>query len=93
MNLFVSNISHLVKDGALKELFGAIGEVTSAKIVNDRYTGESRGFGFVEMSNDVSGALAIKQLSGANFFGRNLVVSLARPRTDRRADSSGSGRY
>ena len=84
MNLFVSNISHSVTDNALKELFSAIGEVTSAKIISDKFTGQSRGFGFVEMSNDADGQEAINKLGNADFFGRSLSVSVARPKTDSR---------
>ena len=80
MNLFVANISREVKDEALKALFSEFGEVTSVKIVNDKYTGESKGFGFVEMRNDNQALEAIKKLTNANFFGKNLVVSKARPK-------------
>jgi RNA recognition motif-containing protein len=88
MNLFVSNISHSVNDGALRDLFSEIGQVTSVKIINDKYTGQSRGFGFVEMGSEADGQEAIKKLSNANFFGRNLVVSVARPKTDSRSSAA-----
>lgn len=81
MNLFVANISRTVKDDALKALFSEFGEVTSVKIINDKYTGESKGFGFVEMLNDNQALDAIKKLTNASFFGKNLVVSKARPKT------------
>jgi RNA recognition motif-containing protein len=81
MNLFVANISRTVKDDALKALFAEFGEVTSATIINDKVTGESKGFGFVEMANDSQALDAIKKLTNASFFGRNLVVSKARPKT------------
>lgn len=81
MNLFVANISRSVKEDALKLLFSEFGEVTSVKIISDKYTGESKGFGFVEMVNDQQASDAIKKLTDANFFGRNLVVSKARPKT------------
>ena len=80
MNLFVANISRSVKEEALKALFAEFGEVNSVKIVNDKYTGESKGFGFVEMLNDGQALDAIKKLSNASFFGKNLVVSKARPK-------------
>lgn len=80
MNLFVANISRSVKEDALKALFAEFGEVSSVKIVNDKYTGESKGFGFVEMLNDGQGLDAIEKLSNASFFGKNLVVSKARPK-------------
>jgi RNA recognition motif-containing protein len=82
MNLFVANISHTVKDDALKALFSEFGEVISVKIIGDKYTGESKGFGFVEMQNDNQAMDAIKKLTNAEFFGRKLVVSKARPKTN-----------
>jgi len=81
MNLFVSNISRTVQEEALKALFSEFGQVSSVKIVSDKYTGESKGFGFVEMLNDTEAFEAIKKLSNASFFGRNLIVSKARPKT------------
>jgi RNA recognition motif-containing protein len=81
MNLFVTNISRAVKEDALKALFSEFGEVTSCKIINDKYTGESKGFGFIDMVNDTHALDAIKRLTNANFFGKNLLVSRARPKT------------
>ncbi len=81
MNLFVANISKSVKNDALQALFAEFGEVLSAKIITDKYTGESKGFGFVEMENDAQAMEAIKKLTNADFFGRSLVVSKARPKT------------
>ncbi|HTF19629.1 MAG TPA: hypothetical protein VK658_16265 [Chryseolinea sp.] len=81
MNLFVANISRTVKDDVLKALFAEFGEVTSAKILTDKYTGESKGFGFVDMHNEKEGLEAIRKLTHAEFFGRKLVVSKARPKT------------
>jgi RNA recognition motif-containing protein len=80
MNLFVANISREVNTDALKALFSEFGEVTSVKIISDKYTGESKGFGFVEMLNDNQALEAIKKLSNATFFGKNLSVSKARPK-------------
>ena len=82
MNLFVANISRSVTEGALKALFEEFGKISSVKIVVDKYTGESKGFGFVDMLDDRDAMEAIKKLSSANFFGKNLVVSKARPKTD-----------
>jgi len=79
MNIYVANISFRASEGQLKELFQQFGEVASAKIVTDRETGRSRGFGFVEMPNDSEGAAAIAQLNGTSFQDRNLVVNEARP--------------
>jgi RNA recognition motif-containing protein len=81
MNLFVANIDRTVKEDALKALFAEFGEVTSVKIVGDKYTGESKGFGFVEMRNDNQALEAIRRLTNASFFGKNLIVSKARPKT------------
>ena len=81
MNLFVTNISHSVKEEALRALFSEFGQVKSVKIINDQYTGESKGFGFVEMLDDREAVNAMKKLTNASFFGRNLLVSKARPKT------------
>ena len=83
MNLFIANIDRSVKEDALRSLFTEFGEVTSVKIINDKFTGESKGFGFVEMLNDSEAQNALTKLMNANFFGRNLVVSKARPKVDR----------
>ncbi len=82
MNLFVTNISHVVKEEALKALFSEFGQVSSVKIIGDKYTGESKGFGFVEMENDSQALDAINRLTNAEFFGRKLMVSKARPKTN-----------
>ncbi|HLP21596.1 MAG TPA: RNA-binding protein [Chitinophagales bacterium] len=81
MNIYVANISFRASEGQLKDLFQQFGEVSSVKIVTDRETGRSRGFGFVEMPNDAEGRQAIAQLNGNNFADRNLVVNEARPST------------
>ena len=81
MNLFVANINNTVKEEALRGLFSEFGQVSSVKIMSDKYTGESKGFGFVEMVNDRQALDAIKKLGNAEFFGRRLVVSKARPKT------------
>jgi RNA recognition motif-containing protein len=80
MNLFVTNISRTVKEDALKALFSEFGEVSSVKIINDKHTGVSKGFGFVEMFNDIQALEAIRKLTNADFFGRNLVVAKAHPK-------------
>lgn len=83
-NLYVGNLPWSTSEDALRDAFAQYGEVTSVKIVMDRETGRSRGFGFVEM--DDSGAdEAIRNLDGANFEGRNLKVNEARPRQPRPA--------
>ncbi|HEY0978658.1 MAG TPA: RNA-binding protein [Flavobacteriales bacterium] len=82
MNIYVANIAYSAKDQDLRELFEAFGEVTSAKIIMDKVTNRSRGFGFVEMSDDNSGRQAIEGTNGKPFHGRDLVVNEARPRTE-----------
>lgn len=74
-------MSRVVKEDALQALFAEFGEVKSVKIIGDKYTGESKGFAFVEMTSDTHALEAIKKLNNAEFFGRNLVVSKARPKT------------
>ncbi|MCB0794167.1 MAG: RNA-binding protein [Flavobacteriales bacterium] len=82
MNIYVANVPYSVRDEDLRELFEAYGEVSSAKIIMDRVTNRSRGFGFVEMANDEAARNAIEQTNGKSFHGRDLVVNEARPRTD-----------
>jgi RNA recognition motif-containing protein len=74
MNIYVSNLSFNVQDEDLREFFAPYGEVTSAKIINDRETGKSRGFGFVEMSDDAASKKAIAELDGADVDGRTIKV-------------------
>jgi RNA recognition motif-containing protein len=81
MDLFVANINKTVREDALRALFEEFGNVSSVKILTDKYTGESKGYGFVGMSNENHGLDAIKKLSNAEFFGRKLVVNKAKPKT------------
>ena len=83
MNIFVASLSYQVSEADLRELFEEYGTVSSAKIITDRETGRSKGFGFVEMDDDSEGQRAIEELNGAEFDGRTLAVSVARPRTER----------
>ncbi|SHM48259.1 RNA recognition motif domain-containing protein [Chryseobacterium polytrichastri] len=82
MNIFVSNINYATKEYELHDLFAGYGEVSSAKIVTDRETGRSRGFGFVEMG-DAEGQQAIEDLNGKEFNGKELNVSEAKPREEK----------
>ncbi|TXF79668.1 RNA recognition motif domain-containing protein [Chryseobacterium sp.] len=82
MNIFVSNINYATKEESLQDLFSEFGEVTSAKIITDRETGRSRGFGFVEMS-DEDGKNAIEALNGKELDGKELNISEAKPREDK----------
>ena len=96
MNIFVGSLSYDVTEGEFRELFEACGEVTSAKIITDRDTGRSKGFGFVEMANKADGQEAIDTLNGKEVSGRTMVVNEARPREDRpKRDFGGNrgGRY
>jgi RNA recognition motif-containing protein len=90
MNIYVANVNYKTTDDQLRELFEEFGEVTSARIINDRETGRSRGFGFVEMSDEAQGQQAINDLNGHEFMGKVLVVNEARPREER-APRSGGG--
>ena len=80
MNIYVGNISWGMSDDELSKTFGEFGAVDSARVVTDRDTGRSRGFGFVEMSNDSEGAAAIEGLNGREIDGRALKVNEAHPR-------------
>lgn len=93
MNIYVANLNFKVQDHELQELFGAYGEVTSAKIIKDHESGQSRGFGFVEMPDDMVATTAIEQLDGTDFNGRSLRVSEARPRPERSGGGGYGGRY
>ena len=80
MNIYVANLNFKVQDDELRELFEAYGEVSSAKVIQDRDSGQSRGFGFVEMPSDEDASAAIENLDGTDFGGRSLRVSEARPK-------------
>jgi RNA recognition motif-containing protein len=89
MNIYVSNLSFNVQDEDLKEFFTSYGEVTSAKVINDKFTGQSRGFGFVEMSDDSAAKKAIAELDQATVEGRTIKVMEAKPKEDRPARNTG----
>jgi len=89
MNIYVANIPFKATEDELRGLFEEYGEVSSAKIILDKFTQRSRGFGFIEMNDDTSARQAINTLNGADFMGKNLVVNEARPKTD--APRSGGG--
>lgn len=78
--LFVGSLPWAVNDEALQEAFTPYGNVVSAKVVTDRQTGRSRGFGFVEMESDSEASAAIEALNGSDFNGRNIVVNEAKPK-------------
>lgn len=83
MNIYVGNLSYSVTETQLKTLFEEFGAVTSANLIKDKYSGDSKGFGFVEMDKQSEAEEAINQLNGRPMDGRNLTVNLARPRNDR----------
>lgn len=80
MNIYVGNLSYKVEESELKELFEEYGEVTSVKIIADKYSGRSKGFGFIEMANEEEAKAAINELNGKEIDGRQAVVNIARPR-------------
>lgn len=91
--LYVGNLSFRVTSEDLEEYFASAGAVDSANVVIDRETGRSRGFGFVEMSNEDQANAAIEQFNGQEYDGRNMVVNEARPREDRGGNNRGRGGY
>ena len=97
MNIYVGNLSYTSTDSTLRNLFETYGTVTTTKIVTDKFTGSSRGFGFVEMPNNDEGQKAIDGLNGTDFEGRKIVVNESRPREDNgnsrppRRDGGGGG--
>ena len=80
MNIYCGNLPYEISETELRTAFEAFGEVESAKIINDAYSGRSKGFGFVEMSDDAAGNEAIQQLNGSAMGGRNVKINEARPR-------------
>ncbi len=89
--IYVGNLSYSTGEDALRDLFGAHGEVVSASLVMDRETGRPRGFGFVEMANDNEANAAIEAINGTNVDGRDLTVNEARPRQNRGGGGGGGG--
>ena len=91
MKIYVGNLSYEVSESDLEQAFGEFGQVTSVNIIKDRRTGESKGFGFVEMSEVSAGQTAIKEMNGKELKGRELKVDQAKERPARR--SSGRGGF
>lgn len=93
MNIYISNLSFDVNDSDLRELFEEYGAVSSAKVITDKFSGKSRGFGFVEMNSEEEGQKAIEELNQAEYDGKVINVSVAKPREDRpdRKRSFGGG--
>ncbi len=80
VNLYAGNLSYEMKDDSLKELFEGHGNVDSAKIIVDKFTGRSKGFGFIEMDSSEGAEIAIARLNGSEIMGRNIKVNYAKPR-------------
>ena len=91
MNIYVSNLSFNVQDEDLREFFTEYGEVTSAKVITDKFTGKSRGFGFVEMPDDEAAKKAIAELDQASVENRTIRVMEAKPKEDKPSRSGGGG--
>ncbi len=83
MNIYVGNLNYTITEEVLREVFEEFGEVSSAKIITDKYSGRSKGFGFVEMPNDSEGKDAIENLNDKDLQGRNLKVNEAREKAER----------
>ena len=91
MNIYVGNLAREAVESDLRDAFAAFGEVSSAAIIKDKFTGDSRGFGFVEMPNKAEAEKAISSLNGKSIKGRSITVNEARPRTDSSRGGSGGG--
>ena len=92
MNIYVGNLSLEVTDKAIREAFTSFGEVTSARVIKDKYTGQSRGFGFVEMPVQSQAQTAIKSLNGKEILGKQISVNEARPRAEQGRTGGQGGR-
>jgi len=92
MNIYVGNLPYNLGEDDLQQAFEAFGEVTSSRIIQDRETNRSKGFGFVEMADDKAGKSAIEGINGTEIGGRNVVVSEARPRQERSGGGGGGFR-
>ncbi len=101
MNIYVGNLSSGVTDEAVRKAFESFGEVTSARVIKDKYSGQSRGFGFVEMPGKSQAQTAIKSLNGKDLLGQRMIVNEAQARGDHgrtggqggRGDSGSRNRY
>ncbi|BDX38541.1 hypothetical protein CYCD_18960 [Tenuifilaceae bacterium CYCD] len=92
MNIYVSGLSYRISDDDLRQLFEEYGAIKSAKVITDRETGRSRGFGFVEMDNDEEAKKAIEELTGAEYDGKVISVTEAKPKTDKPRGGGGFNR-
>jgi len=92
MNIYVSNLNYDTTSESLGELFTGYGETISAKVIVDKLTGFSRGFGFVEMTDETAGHKAIRELNDTEFEGKTINVNIARPRNDRNSRAQSNHR-
>lgn len=93
MNLYVGNLSYGTTDADLRESFAPFGEVSSVNLITDKFTGDSKGFGFVEMPRNSEADAAIKALNGTSVNGRNIIVNQAKPRSERPSGGGGGRRW
>jgi RNA recognition motif-containing protein len=93
VNIYVGNLSHEVTEEGLREAFEPFGQIESVNIIKDRFSGESRGFGFLEMPSKQEAEKAIEEMNGKDLMGRAVNVNEARPRTNRRDSRGGRGGY
>ena len=91
MNIYVGNLSYQTTEDDLRSAFADHGEVSSVAIITDKYSGQSKGFGFVEMADDAGAKAAIAALDGTDFQGRQVKVNEARPRAERGSGGGGGG--
>jgi RNA recognition motif-containing protein len=92
MNIYVGNLSYNATEETIRQAFESFGQVTSARIIKDKYTGQSKGFGFVEMGEQAQAQAAIKSLNGKELLGKQMSVNEARPRTDQGRSGGQGGR-
>jgi RNA recognition motif-containing protein len=93
MNIYVGNLSYDATDVIIREAFESFGQVTSARVIKDKYSGQSRGFGFVEMPAESQAQTAIKSLNGKELMGKQMSVKEARPRADQGRTGGGRMNY
>jgi RNA recognition motif-containing protein len=91
MNIYVGNLSYEATDGTIREAFESFGQVTAARIIKDKYSGQSRGFGFVEMAEQTQAEAAIKSLNGKELMGKQMSVNEARPSGDQKRSGGRGG--
>jgi RNA recognition motif-containing protein len=93
MNIYVGNLPYTATDTDLRDTFAQYGDVSSVQLITDKFTGESKGFGFVEMNSNSQADAAIKALNGTAMKGRNITVNQAKPKSERPSHGGGGRRY